>query len=147
MSRSSAKVRRLQEGINLRNKENDSTLSSTYTECSALTARASAQDIAAADIFQPEDAPSRAETSLPHITSPAHISLLSFHNSWKKHRDFYTLKPNIHINYDLFIFSGTATQRELSLTRSRSFLITYNDVPPSVGLFWTSDQLVIETNK
>jgi len=29
---------------------------------------------------------------------------------------------------------------------SRSFYITYNDAPWSVGLFWTSDQLVAETS-
>jgi hypothetical protein len=30
--------------------------------------------------------------------------------------------------------------------RSRGFLITHNDAPQSVGLLWTSDQLVAETS-
>jgi hypothetical protein len=29
---------------------------------------------------------------------------------------------------------------------SRGFLITHNDAPQSVGLLWTSDQLVAETS-
>jgi hypothetical protein len=45
----------------------------------------------------------------------------------------------------LFInFSGTAAQRGLWPPRSRGFLITH-DAPQSVGLLWTSDQLVAET--
>ena len=33
----------------------------------------------------------------------------------------------------------------LYLPRVRVFLITHNDTPQSVGLLWTSDQLVAET--
>jgi hypothetical protein len=29
---------------------------------------------------------------------------------------------------------------------SRGFVITHNDAPQSVGLLWTSDQLVVETS-
>jgi hypothetical protein len=43
-------------------------------------------------------------------------------------------------------FSGSAAQRELWPSRPRGFLITHNDVPQSVGLLWTSDQLVAETS-
>jgi hypothetical protein len=32
------------------------------------------------------------------------------------------------------------------LLLSRGFLITHNDAPQSVGLLWTSDQLVAETS-
>jgi hypothetical protein len=46
----------------------------------------------------------------------------------------------------VIIFSGSAAQCGLWLPRSRSFLITNNDAPQSVGLFWTSDQLVAETS-
>jgi hypothetical protein len=46
----------------------------------------------------------------------------------------------------LFIFSGTAAQRGLWPPRSRGFLTTHNDAPQSVGLLWTSDQLVAETS-
>jgi hypothetical protein len=43
----------------------------------------------------------------------------------------------------LFIF---AAQRGLWPPRPRLFLITHNDAPQSVGLLWTSDQLVAETS-
>jgi hypothetical protein len=46
----------------------------------------------------------------------------------------------------LFIFSGSVAQRGLWPPRSRGFLITNNDAPRSVGLLWTSDQLVAETS-
>jgi hypothetical protein len=51
----------------------------------------------------------------------------------------------IHYYY-LFIFSGSAAQRGLRPPRPRGFLITHNDAPHSVGLLWTSDQLVAETS-
>jgi hypothetical protein len=41
-------------------------------------------------------------------------------------------------------FSGSAAQRGLWPPRPRGFLITHNDAPQSVGLLWTSDQLVAE---
>jgi hypothetical protein len=44
----------------------------------------------------------------------------------------------------IFIFSGTAAQRELWPPRQRGFLITHDDAPQSVVLLWTSDQLVAE---
>jgi hypothetical protein len=42
-------------------------------------------------------------------------------------------------------FSGTAAQRWQWPPRPQGFLITHNDVPQSVGLLWTGDQLVAET--
>jgi hypothetical protein len=48
--------------------------------------------------------------------------------------------------YIFIIFSGNAAQRGLWPPRSRGFVITYNDAPQSVGLLWTSDQLVVETS-
>jgi hypothetical protein len=45
-----------------------------------------------------------------------------------------------------FIFSGSAVQRKLWPPRPRGFVITHNDAPQSVGLLWTSDQLVAETS-
>jgi hypothetical protein len=48
-------------------------------------------------------------------------------------------------NY-LFISSGSAAQRRLWPPRSRGFVITHNDAPQSVGILWTSDQLVAETS-
>jgi hypothetical protein len=39
---------------------------------------------------------------------------------------------------------GSAAQRGLWPPRPRGFLITHNDVPQSVGLLWSSDQLVAE---
>jgi hypothetical protein len=44
------------------------------------------------------------------------------------------------------VFSGTAAQRGLWLPRPRGSLITHNNVPQSLGLLWTSDQLVAETS-
>jgi hypothetical protein len=46
----------------------------------------------------------------------------------------------------IIIFSGCAAHRGLWPPRSRGFLITHNDAPQSVGLLWTSDQLVAETS-
>jgi hypothetical protein len=46
----------------------------------------------------------------------------------------------------LFIFSGSAAQRGLWPPRPRSFVITHTDAPQSVGLLWTSGQLVAETS-
>jgi hypothetical protein len=44
------------------------------------------------------------------------------------------------------IFSCYAAQRGLWPPLSRGFLITHNDGPQSLGLLWTSDQLVAETS-
>jgi hypothetical protein len=52
----------------------------------------------------------------------------------------------IIIIYLFIIFSGSAAQRELCPPRSQGFVITHNDVSQSVGLLWTSDQLVAETS-
>jgi hypothetical protein len=49
-------------------------------------------------------------------------------------------------NNNIFIFSGSAPQRGLWPPRTRGFLITHNDVPQSVGILWTSHQLVAETS-
>jgi hypothetical protein len=46
----------------------------------------------------------------------------------------------------IIFISDPAAQRGLWLPRSRSFVITNNDAPQSVGLLWTSDQLVAETS-
>jgi hypothetical protein len=43
------------------------------------------------------------------------------------------------------ILFGSAAQRRLWPPRPRSFLITH-DTPQSVGLLWTSDQLIAETS-
>jgi hypothetical protein len=44
-----------------------------------------------------------------------------------------------------FIFSGTAAQHRLWPPHLQGFVITH-DAPQSVGLLWTSDQLVAETS-
>jgi hypothetical protein len=49
-----------------------------------------------------------------------------------------------HFN-NFIIFSGSAAQRVLRPPRSRNFVITH-DTLQSVGLLWTSDQLVAETS-
>jgi hypothetical protein len=46
----------------------------------------------------------------------------------------------------IIIISGSVVKRGLWPPRPRGFLITHNDVPQSVGLLWTSDQLVTETS-
>jgi hypothetical protein len=43
-------------------------------------------------------------------------------------------------------FSGSAAQRGLWPPHTQGFLITHNDAPQSVGILWTSDQLVAETS-
>jgi hypothetical protein len=48
------------------------------------------------------------------------------------------------VNIIIIIFSDSAAQRRLRPPRSRGFLITHNDTQHSVGLLWTSDQLVPE---
>jgi hypothetical protein len=45
----------------------------------------------------------------------------------------------------IIIFSGSAAQRGVWL-HPRGFFITQTDAPQSVGLLWTSDQLVAETS-
>jgi hypothetical protein len=45
----------------------------------------------------------------------------------------------------LFItFSRSAAQRGLWPPRTRGFLITHNNAPQSVGILWTSDQLIAQ---
>jgi hypothetical protein len=46
----------------------------------------------------------------------------------------------------IIIFCSTAAQHRLYPPRPQGFLITHNDAPQSVGLFWTSDQLVAQTS-
>jgi hypothetical protein len=46
----------------------------------------------------------------------------------------------------LFIFSGSAAQQGLWPPCLRGFFFTHNDAPQSVGLLWTSHQLVAETS-
>jgi hypothetical protein len=53
--------------------------------------------------------------------------------------------PLLYVQY-IIIFSGSAAQRGLWPPRARGFVITHNDAPQSVGLLWTSDQLVAETS-
>jgi hypothetical protein len=45
----------------------------------------------------------------------------------------------------IIIISGTAAQRGLWSSRPRSFLTTH-EAPQSIGLLWTSDQVVAETS-
>ena len=45
-----------------------------------------------------------------------------------------------------FAFCGAAAQRGPWPPQFLGFLITHNDAPQSVGLLWTSDQLVAETS-
>jgi hypothetical protein len=57
----------------------------------------------------------------------------------------YTHTHSLSLSLSLSL-SGTAAQRGLWSPRPRGFLITPNDAPQSVGLLWTSDQLVAETS-
>jgi hypothetical protein len=50
------------------------------------------------------------------------------------------------INGKIKSLSGSAAQHGLWPPRSRVSLITHNEVPQSVGLLWTSDQLVTKTS-
>jgi hypothetical protein len=63
---------------------------------------------------------------------------------------FLTMFTNVYYYYYYFIIiiiicSGTAAHRGLWPPHPRGLFITHNDVPQSVGLLWTSDQLVAET--
>jgi hypothetical protein len=54
---------------------------------------------------------------------------------------------NVEVKHCTFYyFLGTAAQRGLWPPRPQGFLITRNEAPQSVGLLWTSDQLVAETS-
>ena len=44
------------------------------------------------------------------------------------------------------LFFGAKAPSGPGPPHSRGFLITHNDTPQSVGLLWTSDQLVAETS-
>jgi len=46
----------------------------------------------------------------------------------------------------LFVFGATAPQWAMTSSFTRFFYITRNNAPQSVGLLWTSDQLVAETS-
>jgi hypothetical protein len=48
--------------------------------------------------------------------------------------------------YYYYYFTGSAAQRGLWPPRSRGFLIKNNDAPQSIGILWTSDQLIAETS-
>jgi len=49
------------------------------------------------------------------------------------------------VNSLCFVF-GATTSSGPGPPHSRGFSITHNDAPQSVGLLWTSDQLVAETS-
>ena len=65
---------------------------------------------------------------------------------------FLCTEPLIFIPYPMIykyiyiFFCGSATQRGSWPPHSWGFSITHNDAPQSVGLLWTSDQLVAETS-
>jgi hypothetical protein len=73
--------------------------------------------------------------------------LSSFSTAFHK-RDLQAKFINIDIIIIIIIIiiSGSAAQRGLWPPLLRDFLITHNDAPQSVGLLWTSDQLVAETS-
>jgi hypothetical protein len=97
--------------------------------------------------------------SLPIINclsnrSHGKLGLCCYHVRNLQHKKiliFFNERPhNVHNFPELLIFiiifSGSAAQRGLWPPRSRGFLITHNDAPQSVGLLWTSDQLIADTS-
>ena len=54
-------------------------------------------------------------------------------------------QPPTEMSLFFFVFCGAAAQRRSWSPHSRGFLITH-DTSQSVGLLWTSDQLVAETS-
>ena len=56
----------------------------------------------------------------------------------------FSSRTKVHILI-LFVF-GATDHSGLGPPHSRGFYITKNDAPQSVGLLWTSDQLVAETS-
>ena len=59
---------------------------------------------------------------------------------------FRTFRCKDANNYLCSFFCGAAAQLGPSPPHSRGFQITHNDAPQSIGLLWTSDQLVAETS-
>jgi hypothetical protein len=58
---------------------------------------------------------------------------------------------NINVYYTqmfvcLFVSLALQSRAGYGLLVPRGFLITHNDAPQSVGVLWTSDQLVAETS-
>jgi hypothetical protein len=49
-------------------------------------------------------------------------------------------------HFEYFFLLGAAAQRGSWPPHSRGFLFTHNGAPQSVGLLWTSDQLIAETS-
>jgi hypothetical protein len=76
-----------------------------------------------------------------HVDSSPHTA---------RHHDRSTHVPQITLYwtplFTVTIFSRSAAQRGLWPPRSRGFVITHDDAQHSVGLLWTSDQLVAETS-
>jgi hypothetical protein len=75
-------------------------------------------------------------------TRCAFIFILCFGLSWG-HQQAYQYR-NL-IKEDMFVFGATAPSGP-GPPHSRGFYFTHNDAPQSVGLLWTSDQLVAETS-
>jgi hypothetical protein len=92
--------------------------------------------------LQPEDWVKAAEAWRP----PTSITSAEV----KERLQLYLLVPSVpqparYRETLVFFFGGAATQREPRPPHSWGFKITHDDAPQSVGLLWTSDQLVAET--
>jgi hypothetical protein len=60
---------------------------------------------------------------------------------------FEVISKNVTYKEYYYLFSlALQPSAGYGLLVSRDFLITHNDAPQSVELFWTSDQLVAETS-
>ena len=73
-------------------------------------------------------------------------SLLFFIHNNRTPISSSSLSNEIRVISVIFFFCGPAAPRSLRPHHSWGFYITHNDAPQSVGLLWTSDQLVPETS-
>jgi hypothetical protein len=89
--------------------------------------------------------------SVPGLKWPGPPSSVEISNEWSfPLLPLYGFKACARITLHFlsyFFFFGTAVHADYGLLVSRGFLITHNDAQQSVGLLWTSDQLVVTTHK
>jgi hypothetical protein len=71
-------------------------------------------------------------------------SLLSYHNDNKQF--YFSCLILLHYYNTLFVLVALRPNAAYGLLVTRSFLITHNDAPQSVGLLCTSDKLVAGTS-
>jgi hypothetical protein len=88
----------------------------------------------------------RTSLEMAHLHGPKHIAWNTLKTQIINNLTTVVVDYIIIIIIIIIIIFRPAAQPGLWPPRSRSFLITNNDQPQSVGLLWTSDQLVADTS-